>query len=78
MRVVVGSGRANGVHGWVREKEVVWFALIVIVVMIRNVVVYATSVWTASRFRASAASDAPVSAPRLAVRNHHGLLAPRA
>ena len=74
----MGSGRANGVHGWVREKEADSFAPIVIEVMIRNVDVYATSLRFASRFQASAALYMTVSAPRLAVWNHHGLLAPRA
>lgn len=78
VRVVVGSGRANGVQRWVHEKEADSFALIVIVVMNRNVVVYKTSVKTVSRLQMSVASYTPVSAPRLAVRNHHGLLAPRA
>ena len=74
----MGSGWVHGRDVKVHGKEDDSFALIVIVVMIRNVIVYATSVWTASRSRVSAASYIPVSAPRLAVRNHHGLLAPRA
>ena len=50
VRVVVVSGRAKGIQRWVHEKEIVWFAPIVIEVMIRNVDVYATSLRIASRF----------------------------